>query len=379
VAEQIQAVFENLVMPRGQAVVVGDLVLTSQRAAFVELASWAPNYNANPVQTAVAGALGGFAGALIAGAANAQQQSPVMTSLISDAEKARGTLWGMSVDERICRTKSRTVIPIGEFHLGQSSDGVNVQGKRRGCVLYPAPAAHTGQAGEETAKGAAAPHVTEAPPEKPGGAGADLPKFAIEGLKNTLAAWAGQSMPSHPVEGYGCRFPAPLALLDKLAHDSIPEPAWSDAEMLDDPEYINRLAARFLEEKYRRQNRIIATLAQSSHRALKSFLEETLISSLITRFDEGIQKEMPALFGTVGVPVTMFLFAGIFVFGLSSGWGVLCMPLTLISLLFSGTWADSSLYLRRLRKRLREHNVDVDRLESRLRYKPPVSAPRETS
>jgi len=353
--DQVLAVYENVLKPRGPAVDAGDLVLTAERLCFVKLAAWEPNVNANPLLTAIAGTVGGLGAAALTTVGSVARQKPEIVKLLASADKKRNTLWGMTIEDRLLNTKSRWAIPIEEVGVEKSSNGVGVSIKTKGVgALSQSNLTHF-----------------ELYPTK------DLDnEFA-----SILLAWRSRQMAVQGVEGYASKFPAPQLFLDALKAGDSPKREWQESEMLGDSDYIGRLESIFKEQAYRDQCLVLSTLRNASCAKLASLLEAQLISSLREQLDKAISEEVSIWVGRIFVPLSFALIIAAVVcfFSAKPGWadradgdnvataGLFCLFLLFFSALGALAWTVPFFRAKNARKRLREQGIDSQESESELR------------
>jgi hypothetical protein len=353
--EQVLAVYENFLKPRGPAVDAGDLVLTAQHLCFIQLAAWEPNVNANPLLTAIAGTVGGFGAAAATTIGSVVRQKPEIVKLLASADKKRNTLWGMNLDERLHKTKSRWVIPIEEVGIEKTSDGVGVSVKTKGVgALSQSNLTHF-----------------ELYPTK---------ELDV-GLLSILQAWNSRQIAVQAIEGYASKFAAPQLFLDELRAGNSPKTEWQESEMLGDSDYIARLESIFKEQAYRDQCIVLSTLRNASSGKLASLLQAELISSLREQLERAISKEVSIWLGRIFVPLSFALIIAAVVCFLSAkpGWadrtdgdslattGMFCLILLFFSALGALAWAVPYYRARTVRKRLQEQGVDSEESEAELR------------
>lgn len=354
-SDQILAVYKNVLKPRGSAVDAGDLVLTNQRLCFVQLAAWAPNVNANPLLTAVAGVAGGFGAAAVTTIGSVARQKPEIVKLLTSADKKRNMLWGMNLDERLLKTKSRWVIPTEEVSFERSSNGVgvNVKDKRVGALSQ-----------------SNLTHFELYPTEE-----------LDSELQSILQAWKSHQIAAEAVEGYASKFPAPQLFLDALAAGSSAEAEWLKNEMLSDSDYLAHLQPLFKDLAYRDQCLVLSALRNVSAGELASLLQTQLISSLREQLEKAISKEVSIWVGRIFVPLSFALIIAAVVCFLSAkpGWadraggdnvataGLLCLFLLFFSAVGALAWTVPFVRARNARKRLQEQGVDPQKSEAELR------------
>ncbi len=353
--DQILAVYKNILKPRGPAVDAGDLILTNQRLCFVQLAAWEPNVNANPLLTAIAGSLGGFGAAAATTIGSVARQKPEIVKLLASAGKKRNALWGMNLDERLLKTKSRWVIPIDKASFERSSNGVGVSIKTEGV----------GALSQTNLT-----HFELYPTEE-----------LDRALQSILEAWKSRQIAAQAIEGYVTNFPAPQLFLDALKEGSSPKGEWQENEMLADSDYIGRLESIFKEQAYRDQCLVLRTLGNVSTGKLASLLKTQLISSLREQLEKAIQDEVSIWWGIVGVPLSGASFlAGVVFIVLASiaesnsqkqnsaiGYMSLCFILLFFSAITALFWAVPFFRARTARKRLQEQGVDPRECEAESR------------
>jgi hypothetical protein len=353
--DQVLAVHKNVLKPRGTAVDAGDLVLTNQRLCFVQLAAWEPNVNANPLRTAIAGSLGGFGAAAVSTIASVSGQNPEIVKLVAAADKKRNILWGMNVDERLLKTKSRWVIPIEKVSFEKSSNGIGVSIKTKGIGALSQS------------------NLTQ------------FELYPTEGLESALQSilesWKSHQIAAKVVEGYASKLPAPQLFLDALKAGSSPITEWQESEMLGDNDYVGRLESVFKEQAYRDQCQIMRTLRSLSAGDIASLLQGQVIASQSEKLKKAIREEVSIWFGRIGVPLSIASFlAGVgFIVVASSAehnsdkqnTALGSMSLCFIILFFSGlaalAWTVPFARAKTAKKRLQEQGVDPQKLESELR------------
>ena len=358
-AEQVLAVFQNVVMPMGQSVVAGDLVLTDRRACVLELASWAPNTNANPVRTAVAGTLLGLPAAIASATAGIKAQSPEMKGLIEAANKSRASFWGMPIEDRLKMIKLRHAVPIEEFSFGDSltTTGVHLKGKRKEFVVHPTT-----------------PIVSD------GAASADTDaQQAIAAMKSTLAKWSSRQLEPQSGTGYTCAFTPPSSLLIQSEKSALPARDWSEDDMLQDHEYTKHLLLNFRVFPHSKQCQMVKTIQASGLTKLAEFLRKDLIETLSKHLESLISKETPKGCLIYGLIFTI-LFAALCIFFIVSangdyerspatGGAMLFGFLTLFPVIFLVVYIHSKSKGIDTRGKLRELGVNVQALETELRQK----------
>jgi hypothetical protein len=348
-SDQILAVFKNVLKPRGPDVDAGDLVLTAQRLCFVQLADWAPNVNANPLLTAVAGTVGGFGAAAVTTIGSVARQKPEIVKLLASADKTRNMLWGMNLDERLLKTGSRYVIPIEEVSFEKSSNGVGVSVKvKRGAALSQSGLTH-------------------------------FELYATEELDSALQAilqtWKTHQITPQAVEGYASKFPAPQLFLDALLVGSSPKGEWNESEVLNDKDYLAHLQPLFKDLSYHVQCRVLSRLRNVSAGELASLLQTQLVASLREKLEKAISeeagvKESAIWLFRIGV---VLLLAYILVLYLSSEDVVFWVNILFGFPFFiwaGGTglaWIASIVRFGNARKQLQEQDVDPQKLEAELR------------
>jgi len=340
--DQILAVYKNVLKPRGPAVDAGDLVLTNERLCFVQLAAWEPNVNANPLLTAVAGTLGGLGAAAFVTIGSVARQNPEIVKLLSSADKKRNMLWGMNLDERLLKTKSRWIIPIEEFSFEKSSDGVGVSVKGVGPLSK----------GNLT-------HFELYPTE-----GLD------SALQSILETWKSHQTVAQAVEGYASKFLAPQLFLDALIAASLAEGKWRENEMLGDTDYVEHLKQLFEQRKYGEQCRVLRTLRNASAAELASLLHKQLVNSLTEKLKEKIRTEPSIWCGRIGLPLLFVCIGGCVVCALLpesnavNGYFFLFMMLGIGAAIPALIATESFFSLRNIRSRLQEQGVNAQKLES---------------
>lgn len=342
-SDQILAVCKNVLKPRGTAVDAGDLVLTNQHLCFVQLAAWKPNVNANPLLTAVAGTVGGFGAAAVTTIGSMARQKPEIVKLLASADKKRNMLWGMNVEERLLKTKSRWVIPTEEVSFEKSSNGVGVSVKdKRVGALSQSNLTH-------------------------------FQLYPTEGLdselQSILQAWKSHQIAGQAVEGYASRFPAPQVFLDALIAGNSAEGKWQQNEILSDRDYLAHLQPLFKELKYPDQCRILSTLRNVSAGELASLLQTQLICSLTDRHGDAIRTQPSSWCGRIGLPLLLVCIGGCITCALlpesnaANGYFLLFMMLGIGAAVLALFGIIPFFSLRSLRSRLQEQGVDPEKLE----------------
>jgi hypothetical protein len=346
-AERILAVFTNLMNGLGVGAVIGDLILTDQRACFVQLKRWSADIQVPPLGVASfalgGGGLSGLADAMVEGVNQVQDQRLPVNSLILDAEKVRGELWGMNIEQRLSKTRSSIIIPIDTFSFKEIQYGLRIKGARKRCDLY-----------------------NLCPIDSSGYTSVDTLKASTEALRNTLVAWTARRLPAQHFDGYTCRFPAPGLLIDSLAKRILPEPAWNDADMGRDGEYVTRLANLFLAQTPQRQKNVIVTLQGSSHGQLTGFLERKAISSLIPKFRETLKKAISTKIGLSSAVITFV--CGVYSVVLlrnNETFGVVPAIIAIFSFIPALFWLIWHFKLRPIKACLRACGINEEELEKK--------------
>ena len=235
----VVAVFENLFMRDGTGLVVGDLVLTTERVCYVELASWQPSPNLLTLTLATLGAPQ-HAGAITA--LEMAERNPDAAHALASADARRPQLWGMTLDDRLRVTRSKRTTLRGDYRPAEEETQIALGDRRRTTLL----------------------------------AASDV----VASVNSVLREWHAGTLSLSPVEGFQTQWLPPKELLLRLRRGGLAMTHETAAAMLGDGEYMAHLDALFTESGYGAQTRVIRALHAQGALPLASHLEGTHVKSL---------------------------------------------------------------------------------------------------